>query len=472
MKGASEEAIRQAQNQAALNVILRATAQEVASLPDLLTGLTGATNRFNLELYQLKVAIGQQVRPVLTALYQVGADLLGLFRNLDPAVRQSIATWAMATTAATGLATAVGMLLPVIRNAATVLLGLGRTLLWLVTSPIGLVVGGVALLAKTWVDASKDAEEARKKLYILGQALWGLAEVARGVVQAMAGLLSHLGNGLAAIARAFLRVVQGDFAGAWQEIQNTWNLEGWAARFTAANESIRKGLALMGSSLRGEVRPEVERTGKAIEDMVARWQAFFTAAQRQGDVAAPKLPPLPGLDAGAGAGTGAEKLAKTRNAAEQLRDSLTALRQLYELNRISAEQYAQGLRLIYDRALELEKRFPQLASALRDVALDARKGLEDLRRAAEEEGKRMPEKLRERLSELQRLFAIGRVSGDEFARGLQEIYERTGLGDRRIRAPSVPPGHPRFGQEDRRDRSVPHRRSGGGRPGGGHSDQH
>jgi hypothetical protein len=449
MKGASEEAIRQAQNQAALNVILRATAQEVASLPDLLTGLTGATNRFNLELYQLRVTIGQQVRPVLTALYQVGADLLGLFRNLDPAVRQSIATWAMATTATTGLATAVGALLPVVRNAATVVMGLGRTLLWLVTSPIGLVVGGVALLAREWINMSGSAEDARRKLHILGQALWGLAEVARGVVQAMAGLLSNLGNGLAAIARAFLRVVQGDFTGAWREIQNSWNLEAWAARFTAANESIRKGLALMGSSLRGEVRPEVERTGKAIEDLVARWQAFFTAAQRQGDVAAPKLPPLPGLDAGAGAG--AEKLEKTKNAAEQLRDSLTALRQLYEIGRISAEQYAQGLQLIYDRALELERRFPQLASALRDVALDARKGLEDLRRAAEEEGKRIsdallrlaqdiaaaraeswaraweasfppPERLRERLAELQRLFELGRISQDEFAQGLVEIY--------------------------------------------------
>jgi hypothetical protein len=392
MKGASEEAIRQAQNQAALNVILRATAQEVASLPDLLTGLTGATNRFNLELYQLRVTIGQQVRPVLTALYQIGADLLGLFRNLDPAVRQSITTWTMATTAATGLATAVGMLLPVVRNAATVLMGLGRTLLWLVTSPIGLVVAGVALLAREWIRMSGDAEEARRKLYILGQALWGLAEVARGVVQAMGGLLSNLGNGLAAIARAFLRVIQGDFVGAWKELQNAWNLEGWAARFDAARESLTRGLALIGSSFRGEVRPEVEKTGRAIEDLVARWQQFFSAAQKQ-EGAAPKLPPLPGLETGTGAGGGATATGKTLNAAEQLRESLTALKQLYELGRISAEQYAQGLRLIYDRALELEKRLPQLASALRDVALDARKGLENLRIAAEEEGRRISDAL-------------------------------------------------------------------------------
>ncbi|MFZ8812309.1 MAG: hypothetical protein ACO2OU_00160, partial [Thermus aquaticus] len=251
MKGASEEAIKQAQNQAALNVILKATAQEVASLPDLLTGLTGATNRFNLELYQLKVTVGQQVRPVLAALYQVGADLLGLFRNLDPTVRQSITTWTMATTAATGLATAVGMLLPVFRNAAMAVLGVGRALLWVATSPIGLVVGGLALLAKAWVDTSKDAEEARKKIYILGQALWGLAEVAKGVVQAIVGLLSNLGNGLAAIVRAFLKVLEGDFAGAWEEIKKSWNLESWAARFNAANESIRKGLSLIGDSIRG-----------------------------------------------------------------------------------------------------------------------------------------------------------------------------------------------------------------------------
>jgi hypothetical protein len=449
MKGASDEAIKQAQNQAALNIILRATAQEVASLPDILTGLTGATNRFNLELYQLKVTIGQQVRPVLTALYQIGADLLGLFRNLDPAVRQSITTWAMATTAATGLATAVGMLLPVIRNAATVVLGLGRTLLWLVTSPIGLVVGAVALLAREWINMSGSAEDARRKLYILGQALWGLAEVAQGVVQAVAGLLSNFGNGLATIARAFLKVIRGDFVGAWEEIKNSWNLESWAARFTAANESFKRGLDLIGSSFRGEVRPEVEKTGKALEDLVTRWQQFFNAAQKQGDGAAPKLPPLPGLDAGPGAGDAG----KTQTAADRLRGSLTALRQLYELSRISAEQYAQGLQLIYDRALELERRFPQLASALRDVALDARKGLEDLRRAAEEEGKRIsdallqlaqdiatakteawaraweanfppPDKLKERITELQRLFTLGRISEDQFARGLQEIYER------------------------------------------------
>jgi uncharacterized protein YicC (UPF0701 family) len=452
MKGASDEAIRQAQNQAALNVILRATAQEVASLPDLLTGLTGATNRFNLELYQLKVAIGQQVRPALTALYQIGADLLGMFRNLDPAVRQSVTTWAMATTAVTGLATAVGMLLPVIRNAATVLLGLGRTLLWLVTSPIGLVVGGVTILAREWVNMSGSAEEAHRKLYILGQALWGLAEIAKGVVQAIAGLLSNLGNGLAAIARAFLRVIQGDFAGAWQEIQKSWNLESWAARFTAANESFRKGLALIGSSFRGEVRPEVEKTGKAIEDLYARWQSFFNAAQKQGSGAAPKLPPIPGLESGAGTGDGGGD-GKTQTVADKLKDSLTALKQLYELGRLSAEQYAQGLRLIYDRALELEKRFPQLASALRDVALDAKKGLDDLRQAAEEDGKAIsdallraaqtiaamkaeswarayelenppPDKLRERLSELQRFYELDRISAEQYLQSLQEIYDK------------------------------------------------
>jgi hypothetical protein len=465
MKGASDEAIRQAQNQAALNIILRATAQEVASLPDLLTGLTGAANRFNLELYQLKVTIGQQVRPALTALYQIGADLLGLFRNLDPAVRQSITTWTMATTAATGLATAAGMLLPVIRNAATVLLGLGRTLLWLVSSPIGLVVAGVALLAREWIRMSGDAEEARRKLYILGQALWGLAEVARGVVQAMGGLLSNLGNGLAAIARAFLKVVQGDFAGAWEEIKKSWNLEGWAQRFIAANESFKRGLDLIGSSFRGEVRPEVEKTGKALEDLVARWQSFFNAAQKQGG-GAPKLPPIPGLETGAGAGTGGDS--KTQTVADKLRDSLTALKQLYELGRISAEQYAQGLKLIYDRAVELEKRFPQLASALRDVALDAKKGLEDLRQAAEENGKAIadavfkavqaitdakeqarlraweinfppPDKLRERIAELQRLYELGRIPAEQFIQGLQEVYDKASQLEAMF--PSLAPGY-------------------------------
>lgn len=88
MQGASEEAIRQAQNQAALNVILNATKNEVASLPDLLGGYAGAQNRLNQSLYEAQKAIGEAVLPYLTALIELVNEAVQAFNDLDPEIKR------------------------------------------------------------------------------------------------------------------------------------------------------------------------------------------------------------------------------------------------------------------------------------------------------------------------------------------------------------------------------------------------
>jgi hypothetical protein len=94
MKGASDEAVRQAQMHAALNVIMKATRQEVAALPDLLGGYAGAQNSLNQSLYQMKIALGQAVLPLLTQLINIVRVAVDAFNSLDPTVKMAIGTGA------------------------------------------------------------------------------------------------------------------------------------------------------------------------------------------------------------------------------------------------------------------------------------------------------------------------------------------------------------------------------------------
>ena len=155
MKGASEEAVRAAQNQAALNVVLKATAQEVQSLPTLLGGYAGESNRLARNLYELKVQIGKAVLPTLTELTGKLADLAELARKMPPWLK-ALATGAGAAASAVAL---LGGALAVLRTTLAVLSG-----------PAGLVLlaasalGGLAATAAVARQKVNPAAEAIARL--------------------------------------------------------------------------------------------------------------------------------------------------------------------------------------------------------------------------------------------------------------------------------------------------------------------
>ena len=131
MKGASEEAIRAAQNQAALNVILKATEQEVASLDILLGGYAGAVNKVSRDLYELRVRLGEDLLPLMTSL----AEALDRTLNLLEAIPGPLRNFAVGAAAAASAATLLGAALGGLRIAFGALGG-----------PAGLIVGTIGVL--------------------------------------------------------------------------------------------------------------------------------------------------------------------------------------------------------------------------------------------------------------------------------------------------------------------------------------
>jgi hypothetical protein len=304
MKGASEEAIRQAQNQAALNVILKAAQQEVASLPDLLGGYAGAQNRLNLSLYEFRKAVGEAVLPHLTAIINLANTAVSAFNSLDAETKRQVGTWAALSGGVLGASTALGMLLPVLRNTWTVITGLGNALLWLVRSPIGLVITGVAALVSAWASAGGDLEESRRRIALLVQALQGLYYGAKGTAEAVVGLFRNVGQTLAGVWAAISRALVGDFAGAWQEVQRVLNLERWSANLTQANQDLAQAGRLLAATWRGEVTPEAQAAQERIRSLAQRVQEAVQGAQ-----SAP--PPLSNMAQGlAGVGQAAGEAAK------------------------------------------------------------------------------------------------------------------------------------------------------------------
>ena len=335
MQGASEEAIRQAQNQAALNVILNATKNEVASLPDLLGGYAGAQNRLNQSLYEAQKAIGEAVLPYLTALIELVNEAVQAFNDLDPEIKRLISTGAVAAGGVLGLATAIGLLLPVINNVKLVLGGLKTSLLALATNPITLVVAGAAAIAVAWARSADTADETRRRWALLAQAAIGLYDILKGVAQSIAGLFSSVGQLFSTIAAAFSKVLKGDFVGAWQEVQRGINLEVFAAKFEAANRSLTEGWRNLSSTVRGEVLDSTNQVLEKFQGLVDRVQGTAKATESL----TAKLPDY-SRAVGQAAGTSEKKEKVTKS----LTDALDVLKKRYELGQISLDQYLAGLR--------------------------------------------------------------------------------------------------------------------------------
>ena len=382
MKGASEEAIRAAQNQAALNVILRATAGEVAALPAFLEGYVAAQNRLNASLYEFRTAIGNAVLPYLTALYNLLAEGVEWFGSLDDSTKRAIGTGAVAAAGILGLGTAMGLLLPVAQNAITVFRGLAGTLLALAANPVTLVTAGAAYLAVAWAKSAETVEESRKRFALLGQTLMGLYDLIKGVFQSIVGLLSSVGQIFATIARAFVRVVQGDFRGAWEEVQRGLNLEAFAAKFEAANQSLVRGWSLLGKTLRGEVSESAMSAVRRVEELVDRVNASLEAARKANNAQ---------IDLGKTTKGTATAFSEAASAAEsasgkvsRLTDAVDVLRKRYELGDLTLAQYLQSLQALlskWEPHLKGLKAGTEEWRRYADAVLAARQAIEDATRS-------------------------------------------------------------------------------------------
>lgn len=118
--------------QAAVNLVQKATAQEVASLPDLLSGYTGATNDLTRALTDAKISFGNFAKDALTPVLHALTAGLDAFNSLPEPVRRA---GIVAVTAAGGV-TALAVAFGVLETALIPLLG-----------PAGLVVAGVGAVA-------------------------------------------------------------------------------------------------------------------------------------------------------------------------------------------------------------------------------------------------------------------------------------------------------------------------------------
>lgn len=382
MKGASEEAIKAAQNQAALNVILRATAGEVAALPAFLEGYAAAQNRLSASLYEFRTAIGNAVLPYLTALYDLLAEGVEWFGSLDDSTKRAIGTGAVAAAGILGLGTAMGLLLPVAQNAITVFRGLAGTLLALAANPVTLVTAGAAYLAVAWAKSAETVEESRQRFALLGQTLMGLYDLIKGVFQSIVGLLSSVGQIFATIARAFVRVVQGDFRGAWEEVQRGLNLEAFAAKFEAANQSLVRGWSLLGKTLRGEVSESAMSAVRRVEELVDRVNASLEAARKANNAQ---------IDLGKFTKGTATAFSEAASAAEsasgkvsRLTDAVDVLRKRYELGDLTLAQYLQSLQALlskWEPHLKGLKAGTEEWRRYADAVLAARQAIEDATRS-------------------------------------------------------------------------------------------
>lgn len=340
MKGASEEAIKAAQNQAALNVILQATAGEVAALPAFLQGYAAAQNRLNASLYEFRTAIGNAVLPYLTALYDLLAEGVEWFNSLGDSTKRAIGTGAVAAAGILGLGTAMGLLLPVIQNAITVFRGLAGALLTLASNPITLVVAGAAAIAVAWARSADTADETRKRWTLLAQAAIGLYDILKGVAQSIAGLFSSVGQLFSTFSAAFSKVLKGDFVGAWQEVQRGINLEVFAAKFEAANRSLTQGWRNLSSTVRGEVLDSTNQILGKFQGLVDKVRETTKITENLTD----KLPDYSRAVSQA-AGTSEKKERVTKS----LTDALDVLKKRYELGQISLDQYLANLRSLLSR---------------------------------------------------------------------------------------------------------------------------
>ena len=121
--------------QAAVNLVQRATAQELSSLPTLLSGYTGSTNQLNKAWTDFKLTVGDFSKQVLTPALRTITKGIEAFNAMPEPMKRAGLAAVVAAGGVTTLAVAVGAL---------------QTALAPLFGPVGLVlaaVGGVAALA-------------------------------------------------------------------------------------------------------------------------------------------------------------------------------------------------------------------------------------------------------------------------------------------------------------------------------------
>lgn len=128
----TDELTKQEKAQAAVLLVQRATAEEVESLPQLLSGLTGAQNELTKAWSDFRLELGESVAPVVTGTVNVLTGALGILNQLPGPV---VAAGAAAATAATGVIALAG--------AFTLLQGVLAPLF----GPAGLIILGVSAVA-------------------------------------------------------------------------------------------------------------------------------------------------------------------------------------------------------------------------------------------------------------------------------------------------------------------------------------
>lgn len=167
-KGASAEVVKAAQNQAALNIVLKATAQEVKALPTLLGGYQGAMNRLNVALFNLSKTLGDEVLPGLTALIVNVTSAIKTFNALPQYVKAFTVGLGGAAIAVTTLATALAGL----RVVVGILGGPAGWIMLLVTALGGLAnvlynraIPGVSEGKKALERLAEAAQDAKKSIH-------------------------------------------------------------------------------------------------------------------------------------------------------------------------------------------------------------------------------------------------------------------------------------------------------------------
>lgn len=185
MAGCSEQAAKGSQSFSDYASALEncsGTAGKMAST--MLDNLNGKMTLFESAADGLKIAIGEQLTPAMSDLYEVGADVLGGltdFVNDNPAVVKGITTTvAVLGTAAAGLA---GVTVAMnIATAAASALGLASAA---ALGPIGLAIAGVAAAAGAIVAVTSAANDAIEASGDWPPALDEITTAANGVTNAL-----------------------------------------------------------------------------------------------------------------------------------------------------------------------------------------------------------------------------------------------------------------------------------------------
>lgn len=181
----SAEQQKAAQNQAAYNLIVNATGQEVESLDVLLGGLIGKQSEMNREWFTFRDQVGQAVAPVFQGIISAGSDTVQFINAIPEPLRNAGVAAIAAGAGATALAGAVGTLMLVLAplSGPTGLLILAATAAGALASALGNIETPEEKL-KRYSDELATATEKSKELANVTS-----AEQLQTSVKDLAGLL-------------------------------------------------------------------------------------------------------------------------------------------------------------------------------------------------------------------------------------------------------------------------------------------